>query len=244
MSGLCHSPPLNRLALHREAKDERQIGQAKQVLVAMRKTQSYRNTKLRLIHKRSGMKWLEQDGFCISPNCQGEHWFRGYTVYSSAEQVKDLLSSGKPVSCFSLDGDHKSVHIAFRQKETRHVTVSYLTLKSEQARTVQNTGTHFCPFEIAETTLNKEKAQLNVTDYAIMLPLTCGTSSCDSGLYTLVYSDWHVLRCCEKTGVGKGPVTVDIKIVSDVSQTLVEGFASTTSASRSQERTGKNRRAT
>ena len=82
------------------------------------------------------MKWLEQDGFRISPNCQGESWFRGYTVHSSAEQVKDLLIRGKPVSCFSLDGDHQSVHIAFRQKETRHVTVSYLTLKSEQARTM------------------------------------------------------------------------------------------------------------
>lgn len=224
MSGPCHSPPLNRLALHREAKDERQIGQAKQVLVAMRKSQSYRNTKLRLIHKRSGMKWLEQDGFHISPDCQGENRFRGYTVYSSAHSVMDLLSSGKPVSCFSLDGDHQSVHIAFKEKETRDVTVSYLTLKSKLVRIVRNTGTHFCPFEIAETTLNKEKAKLNVTDYAVILPLICGTSSHDSGLYTLVYSDWHVLRCCETTGVGKGPVTVDIKIVSDVSQTLVEGF--------------------
>ena len=144
MSGPCHSPPLNRLALHREAKDERQIGQAKQVLVAMRKSQSYRNTKLRLIHKRSGMKWLEQDGFHISPDCQGENRFRGYTVYSSAHSVMDLLSSGKPVSCFSLDGDHQSVHIAFKEKETRDVTVSYLTLKSKLVRIVQNTGTHFC----------------------------------------------------------------------------------------------------
>ena len=63
MSGLCHSPPLNQLALHRETKDERQIGQTKQVLVAMRNTQTYRNTKLRLIHKLSGIKWLEQRGF-------------------------------------------------------------------------------------------------------------------------------------------------------------------------------------
>ena len=128
------------------------------------------------------------------------------------------------MSCFSLDGNHQSVHIAFRQKETQCITVSYLTLKSKQAPIVQNTGTHFCPFEIAETKLNKEKAKLNMTDYAVMLPLTCGTSSCDSGLYILVYSDWHVLQCSENKGAEKGPVTVDIETVSDVSKTLVEGL--------------------
>ena len=218
---LCHSLSLNRLTLRREAKDERQIGQAKDVLVAMRKSQSYRNTKLRLIHKRSGMKWLEQDGFGMCPKGQGENRFSGYKEYSSLEEVRDLLSRGKPISCFSLDNDHKRVHVAFRQQETNRLTVSYLSLKCNLSRTVQNTGTHFCRFEVAATTLNKDKATLNTTDYAIMLPLTCGTSPCDSGLYTLVYSDWHVLRCSEKKGVEKGPVTVDTQIVSGVSEIVV-----------------------
>ena len=85
------------------------------------------------------------------------------------------------------------MHIAFKQEETRNITVSYLTLDCRQSQTVKNTGMHFCPFEIAETTLNKEKAMFNMTYDAVMLPLICGTNSCGSGLYTLVYSDWHVL---------------------------------------------------
>ena len=220
---MCHSPQLKLLALCREAKDERQIGQAKDVLVAMRKTQSYRNTKLRLIHKRSGMKWLEQDGFCIPPDYQSTSrtWFSGYKVYSSEEEARDLFSSGKPLSCFSLDGNHKRVHIAFKEEETRNTTVSYLTLECKQSQTAKNTGMHFCRFEVAARTLNKDKATLNTTDYGLMLPLTLGTSSCDSGLYTLVYSDWHVLRCSEGRGVEKGPVTVDIEIISGVSEIVV-----------------------
>ena len=40
-------------------------------------------------------------------------------------------------------------------------------------------------------------------------------------MYTLVYSDWHVLRCSEKNGVEKGAVTVDTQIVSGVSEIVV-----------------------
>ena len=42
----------------REAKDENGIHNPKSVLVAMRKDQTYRETKLRLIHKLFGIKVL------------------------------------------------------------------------------------------------------------------------------------------------------------------------------------------
>ena len=177
----------------------------------MRKSQLYRVSKLRLIHKRSGMKWLEQFGFSIGHNHQGESrkWFTGYKEYSSEQEVKDLLSRGKPMSCFSLDGDHKRVHIAFKQKETRCISVSYLTLECKKSPIVRDTGTHFCPFEMTGTKLNKQRADMNVTDYSIMMPLACGKNSFTSCLYTLIYSDWQVLRCSEDKGAGKGKVTVD-----------------------------------
>lgn len=216
----------------------------------------YRKAKLRLIHKLKGLQFVEDgykrrgEG----PDCWGEEsdhieegddwetdqhdasddgddkrdWFKGYHVYGSRKEVMDRLQQGKPLSCFCLDGDKdsKEVHVAFTEGEKRNVTVSYLTLTYDTARSRIETGMHFCSFSIKpeEGSSHEPKVtqvkreELLPVDYALMLPyiVTPSASATDEDFfqqYTLVYSDWEVLRCTG--GQVKGRVTLDEQLFTE-----------------------------
>lgn len=149
-------------------------------------------------------------------------WFKGYHVYRSRQEVMNRLQQGKPLSCFCLDGDKdsKEVHVAFTQGEKRNVTVSYLTLMYDTDCSRIETGMHFCSFYIkpAEGSSHQpmvtriEKKELKPVDYALMLPYIANSSASSTDedffqQYTLVYSDWEVLRCTG--GQVKGRVPLD-----------------------------------
>ena len=61
----------------------------------MRRTETYRTNKLRLLHKLLGMRNLARhyDGERSSSE---RLWYTGYYVYSNEKQVMNLFSKGKP----------------------------------------------------------------------------------------------------------------------------------------------------
>jgi hypothetical protein len=205
--------------LGREAKDERQIDRPKDVLVSMRKDQQYRETKMRLLQKLHGIELLASS---YKGKSDERHWFKGYHVYKSRAQVIDRLQERKPLSCFCLGNESPQVHVAFCEEEQRGKTVSYFTLNYDTTTFQEETGVQFCPFVIntnrgthvpAVTRTTKEELRTEISNYALMLPLIVNSSANSmeedvADQYTLVYSDWEVLRCTDEQKK-KGRVALD-----------------------------------
>ena len=213
----------------REGKDERQINSVKKVLISMRRTFTYRETKLRLIHKLKGLD-LIADSFdkVFDKSASERHWFKGYHVFSSRQEVIDRLQMGKPLSCFTLQGSSAEVHVAFSEGEQEGSTISYLTLEYDTTRSIIETGVHYCHFELKGSApasptvilnINKNELRPKIVNYALVLPYVVqpNASSSDADVFrkfTLIYPDWEVLLCDdgdENDGVSKkkGRVMID-----------------------------------
>ena len=186
----------------REAKDENGIHNPKAVLVSMRKDQTYRQTKMRLLHKLFGIKFL-----CAQDNNtpDGERdWYIGYHVYQSKLEVFDRVRVGKSISCFCTNNEEGEVHVAFYDGKGGNTTISYLTFLYNTTRcVVEDTGVHFCWFgfkcpDISKnaqvTTVGKKDLRSSIVSYALMLPFIKENGG-NLQQYTLVYRDWEVLRC-------------------------------------------------
>jgi hypothetical protein len=190
--------PVSQFYSFREGKDERQIDRPKDVLVSYRKNQQYREQKLTLIHKLYGIESLSSN--LMGSQKGPRNWFRGYHRYESINDITSRFFGGKTLSCFRTSTDVDEVHIAFLSGN-RDAT-KYLTLKYDvNSIHVQEAGVHFCAFWLkkddstgsaAVTTINNHDLQACVLDYALMLPLHGQPTKKQ---YTLVYSDWEVLRC-------------------------------------------------
>lgn len=220
----------------REAKDEKGgIGGKngiKALLVSMRKDQQWRETKMRLLHKLVGLDFLGRN--YSEQNKTERHWFKGYHVYGSRKEVETRFKRGRPISCFCMgtDAGVRTVHVAFKDKETRSsnttnqtATISYLTydivdIVDGIKTNTRETGVHFCKFIPREnggfqSRFDQKALQSNIMGHALMLPYISDISDDGSynsngygDLYTLVYSDWEVLRC---TGVGPRKCRVGVE---------------------------------
>ena len=215
---------------YREGQEEKNgINPVKKVLISMRRTVTYRKAKLRLIHKLKGLDLIAESFDKVYDESASErHWFKGYHVFSSRQEVINRLQMGKPLSCFSLDGSSAEVHIAFSEGEKQGSTISYLTLEYDTTRCIIETGVHYCNFELkgsapASVTvisnINKNDLRPKIVNYALMLPYVVqpNASSSDGDVFrkfTLIYPDWEVLICDngdENDGASKkkGRVMID-----------------------------------
>lgn len=190
----------------REGKDERQIKGPKDVLIAMRKDQSYRETKMRLLHKLSGLDMLEV-GYNDESDNDDLIWFKGFHVFSSRNAAMDRLTGGRPLSCFttSSNGNEKhEVHVAFLDGGRKNHDISYFTfIYDPEQMHVQESGVHFCRFSCKQdatgnalvTTTTRRDLREQVVGYALMLPYIVNRSDAFHQQFTLVYWDWEVLLC-------------------------------------------------
>ena len=168
------------------------------MLWAMRKDPSYFENKLRVLHKTRGLRFLRSQCY---PNDKSRDWFRGFHTFQSPAKVEQLFRGGKPLSCFCVDGNRRELHVAvlkrYNFEEESNVPkshLSYLTFTyNTSVHFTHETGMHFCQFELKNGVQSKEKGELNITDFAIMLPYKRGNMYI--GQYTLIYSDWEVLIC-------------------------------------------------
>ena len=194
---------------YREAKEEANIDRPKEILKNYQKNQQYRETKMMGLHKNNGIELL----FIGCNQSKGtRHWFRGHHVYDSKTAVIDRFRAGKPLSCFCLEQSEvtEEVHVAFTEEDKRGVTVKYLTFRLQcntRNRPVQDTGVHFSLFVLQTeekshvpkvTSKNINVLRSEIVSHALMLPLVNTNPGSHTQLFyhfTLVYSDWEVLRC-------------------------------------------------
>ena len=175
------------------------------------------------LHKLNGIELLING---CKPSKGTRHWFRGYYVYGSKRAVIDRFREGKPLSCFCLgQNEGREVHVAFTEDDTRGVTLKCLTfrLQCNTGSPVQDTGVHFCPFVLQteenskspKTTLkNIDNLRSEIVSHALMLPYVNTNRGSHTRLYhhfTLVYSDWEVLRCTND-GPKKGRAAVEKQV--------------------------------
>jgi len=215
------------LTVNREAKDEKQIAGPKAVLVSMRKDEQYRETKMRLLHKLVGIESIASS-FNDEEGDDERHWFKGFHVYPSRDEVLSKFQKGEPLSCFCLnkEDEHALVHVAYKDQEKRDKTVSYLTFGYDISKVTNDTGIEFCPFTIkqeknsvhaAVSRVEKDELRKDIASYALMLPYKTKNGAGDSfQKYTLIYSDWEVLRCCGDLHANKGRVPVHESVFQHV----------------------------
>ena len=201
-----HLCMLTILALYREGRNEMMIRGPKNVLVSMRKTQSYRETKMRLLQKLNVIEEVMNVSFGSDHHDDQERiWFKGYHVFTSKQEVVKRFLRGEPLSVFTLKGEKNKVHAAF--SSGKRFTLQYLTLEYDRTRLhIQETGAHFCQFRLENHTGTDGKSHVSVVNstneelmdkveyHALMLPYS-NVLETFQRQYTLVYSDWDVLKC-------------------------------------------------
>lgn len=179
----------------REARDENSIRTPKSVLHAMRKNAGYFCTKLGMIHKRAGLQFLKDEYRSKTTHYR----YKGYHCFKDKKEVQTRFEKGKPLSCFILDGNFNQVHVAYYPKENSHPGghITFSTFKYETSDLHnKEAGVHFCRFVQLEEDSKKSFDTMNITHYALMLPFLHPRK--DMGFrkqFTLIYSDWDVLRC-------------------------------------------------
>ena len=202
----------------REARDKNSIQHPKSILWAMRKCQMYREGKIRLLHKLTGMEFLNREYASVFTWLD---WFKGYHVFQKQSEVKDRFRSGEPLSCFCLDGDCNEVHVAFtrgepeQRRDEHKVTFLSFCYHTSQMYT-HETGMQLCRFECTNEVSLVRKTSLNVLDYALMLPYSKRGFPFQKQ-FTLVYSDWEVLLCDNSDpDNNKGPISVHLPLFADI----------------------------
>ena len=183
------------------------IQQPKKVLVSMRRTETYRTNKLRLLHKLLGMRNLARhfDGERISSE---RLWYTGYYVYSNEKQVMDLFSEGKPLCCTIFPANKDEMCVAHYSGNSD--VLEFVVFSSCPPVEVEvDTGVVFFKIKASGTKkANVSKQELNkkVQFNAIMLPYLKDNKPHES-MYTIVFSDWDVLDVTDNQ-LTKGPVHI------------------------------------
>ena len=183
------------------------IQQPKKVLVSMRRTETYRTNKLRLLHKLLGMRNLARhyDGERILSE---RLWYTGYYVYSNEKQVMDHFSEGKPLCCTIFPANKDEMCVAHYSGNSD--VLEFVVFSSCPPVEVEvDTGVVFFKIKASGTKkANVSKQELNkkVQFNAIMLPYLKDNKPHES-MYTIVFSDWDVLDVTDNQ-LTKGPVHI------------------------------------
>jgi hypothetical protein len=201
------------VSYYREGRNERQIDRPKDVLVSMRKDQTYRETKMRLLQKLAGLELLAEvlDELDEDVQTSGTRdWFDGIHRYTSKKAIVENFVKGTPISCFRSKSCDDTFYVACYG--SHYTLTSLVELKSRaSSMTAQECGHHFCKFVLAKeagtntvATMVVSKKNLSdlVGDYALLLPYS-KKGQVFNTQYTVCYWDWHAL-CCDSPEPPKG----------------------------------------
>lgn len=163
----------------------------------MRKTVNYLASKLRRIHRIAGIKLLER----AFPDEEDSEPIRrlnySFFTFQSIEEVTKRYTNGQPMSCFVVDGDNNHVNVAV-QSGRNIPMVCFVTFSYDIHQCPKKEwGIHFCQFKQEPGIHTRPIDELNITGSAIMLPyfrLDGELTRLYMQQFTLIYSDWDVLR--------------------------------------------------
>lgn len=167
-----------------------------------------------MLHKRAGLKFLRY--MFRSNDKKVRNWYKGYHSFRNKHDVLNRFNEGKPLSCFVIDGDTSQVHVAYTHCD-RDYDITYATFTcSTSVLHKKEVGMHFCRFECINELTSARKQDLNITDVALMLPyIHTGDDIRFQKQFTLIYSDWEVLRCDLPT-IRKGTASTNNRLFAEV----------------------------
>ena len=165
-------------------------------------------TKLRNLHIKEGLNYVMKEKQPV----KRREWYRGYHCFDSKKVVLDRFKTGQVLSCFVLNHNYEEVHVAYRDNAVRRGGGDDLAFASFTYSThtlcCQEAGVQFCKFTCSKEFTTAKKQELNITDHAIMLPyIQSKVGRVFQKKFTLIYSDWEVLRCDGQSK--KGIVSID-----------------------------------
>ena len=197
----------------REAKEENGIRQPKSILHAMTSDPSYFEPKMRLLQTITGLNFLEEE-FTSEEDDRIERndIFIGYKIFDSLDTVKNRFKNGKALSCFCIDGKDDQVHVAFKVPKQNFCRITYVTFRMEYTMK-EEAGVHFRRFVLLPGNTQIDRGSDKITDFAIMLPYW--HKGCFVEQFTLIYSDWDVLRN-ESHNATKGPTPVSKNLFDEI----------------------------
>ena len=95
------------------------------------------------------------------------------------------------------------------------MNISMDEINAENSLPVQESGVHFCKFTCSKKLTTAKKQDLKITDYALMLPyIQTRKDRVFQKQFTLIYSDWEVLRCDLESK--KGLVSINNNNFNDI----------------------------
>jgi len=157
-----------------EGRNEEQIGQVKEVMVSMRRTQSFRETKMRLLHKLAGVEWLSV--LFADDEHNVREWFKGSFRFESWKDILARYASGQPLSCAASTENDRHFHICYYAGD--YELINYVTVEAfPAANFVEVMGVIFCRFEFVRDeegqvkvdTVSKKDFKHRVSSHALML---------------------------------------------------------------------------
>lgn len=196
---------------HREAKEENGIRKPKSILHAMTTDPSYFEPKMRLLQTITGLDFLEEEFTSEENRIERNDSVVGYKIFDSLDTVTNRFEKGKSLSCFCINNRRDEVYIAFKVPKQPFEDITYVTVKVKYEEK-EEAGVHFRRFEIQQGTNKIKRGSPSITDFAIMLPFWYKNHF--NRQYTLIYSDWDVMR--NDLDVGKGPTPVSQSLFADI----------------------------
>ena len=187
------------LRFYWEGNRERFIQSVKKVLDSLRKTQTYLQSKLTLLHKLTTLEWMQHRLENIQtfneamPDEHAKVHYNLFHTHDSIDAIMSRFSRGDVISGFFLPNTPREVHVAF--KKGRH-EIEFLSFGfTAQLLAVSVCGLHYCKFHLIEAQpiqATKHTIRSMTMVGALMLPYISSNDFINQ--YTIVYSDWDVLK--------------------------------------------------
>ena len=203
--------------VYRDGDNEASIQVLKGVLAGMYKGKdnNYRAARLEALHKHNVITgWLGEE---FDPDSTATHdYFGGIFRYKDNDDIiKDLKSGWVPISCARSKQSQTSFHIFSSDGQEGYVKCITVEMISPELY-IQKSGMHFCQFRLEKKRDDESLVEIKkiykteledmVDGYALLLPYRTSDNDFESK-FTLVYSDWEVLRC--DIGTKKGHPSMD-----------------------------------
>lgn len=179
-----------------EAVCERYIQVVKPHLVKnMRRTPSYFQKKLVLLHKLVFMKWLSRQ---FEPNHNqadndNQNHYKGYYRYQSIDLVKSDFDGCCPISCFKLDiGPQQLFWIAYGRPKEPTIIPLVASVCSAESRC----GFYYFQFSLLDDKCaeqSKVELDQHISSHCLLFPLVRSGNVTFDHKFTAVFDDWDVL---------------------------------------------------
>lgn len=168
-----------------------------------------------MIHRRAGLSFLKE-AYRNHPKAS-RNWYRGYHRFQDKHDVMNRFETGKPLSCFIIGDDFSRVHVAYSSASSNIAPIDYATFDYTTSEMhTKETGVHFCKFRCVEEQTSASLGDMNITHFALMLPyIQPRRDRIFQRQFTLIYSDWEVLRC-DLPNTKKGPASTNNKLFQSI----------------------------